>query len=180
MSLADLPEALLQTILHQIALLLLAGAGGDMDAARVAAAATLSTYAPRTEAELRLAARVVSCSLQAGEALGQAAHPEMPLARVLRLRSGAVSLHREADKAERRLEKLRSAQPLEAPSEAEPAPMAERQIVEKTKALIEDNRSVAAYAEAHGLSFTEALRQRYREQRLAERRRKQEEKAPAI
>ncbi|HET6606152.1 MAG TPA: hypothetical protein VFG62_05760 [Rhodopila sp.] len=179
MSLADLPEALLQTILHQIALLLLAGANGDMDAARHAAAATLSTYAPRTEAELRLAARIVSCSLQAGEALAQAADPEMPLTRVLRLRSGAVSLNREADKAECRLEKLRSAQPQDAAPEAEPAPTTEPRIIEKTTALIEDNRSVAAYAKAHGLSFTEALRQRRREQRLAERRRKQDAKAQA-
>jgi hypothetical protein len=34
MSLADLPKALLQKILHQIALLLLEGAGGDVEAAR--------------------------------------------------------------------------------------------------------------------------------------------------
>jgi hypothetical protein len=57
MFLANLPEPFLRTILHQIALLLLAGAGGDMEAARHAAAATLSAYAPRTEVELRPAAR---------------------------------------------------------------------------------------------------------------------------
>src|ERR1700757_4157862 len=90
-----------------IALLLLEGAGGDMETARHAAAATLSTYDPQTEAELRLAARIISFSLQAGGALAQAADPEMPLTRVLRLRTGAVSLSREAEKAERRLEKLR-------------------------------------------------------------------------
>jgi hypothetical protein len=173
MSLTDLPEALLQTILHQIALLLLEGAGGDMDTARQAAAGTLSTYDPRTEAELRLAARIISFSLQAGEALAQAADPEMPLARVLRLRTGAVSLSREAEKAERRLEKLREARQQDLIEDADPLPEAASPRTEKTVALIEDNRKVAAYAEANGVTWTEALKQRRREQRLAERRSKQ-------
>ena len=179
MSLADLPEAFLQTILHQIALLLLEGAGGDMDAARHAAAATLSAYDPQTEAEIRLAARIISFSLQAGEALAQAADLEMPLTRVLRLRTGAVSLSREAEKAERRLEKLRDARPHAVAEEAEPLPEPEAPRIEKTTALIEDNRKVAAYAEAHGLTWSEALKQRRREQRLAERQRKQKARAQA-
>ena len=179
MSLADHPEAFLQTILHQNALLLLEGAGGDMDAARHAAAATLSAYDPQTEAELRLAARIISFSLQAGEALAQAADPEMPLTRVLRLRTGAVSLGREAEKAERRLEKLRDARLHGVTEEAEPLPEPEAPRTEKTTTLIDDNRKVAAYAEAHGLTWSEALKQRRREQRLAERRRKQEARAQA-
>ena len=174
MSLADLPEALLQTILNQIAMLLLEGAGGDIQVARHAAAVTLGAHAPATEAELRLAARIVSFSLQAGEALAQAAHPEMPLSRVLRLRTGAVSLSREADKAERRLEKLRENRMQAIPEDADPLPDPEPAPVEKTTALIEDNRKVAAYAQANGLSWTDALKQRRREQRLAERRRKQD------
>src|SRR6185437_14488857 len=162
-----------QTILHQVALLLLQGAGGDMEAAHRAAAAALSAYDPRTEAELRLAARVISFSLQSLEALGQAADPEMPLTRVLRLRTGAVSLSREAEKAERRLEKLREARLQGLPEEAEPLPEAEPARIEKTTALIEDTRKVAAYAQAHGLSWSEAHRQRNREKRLAERRAKE-------
>ena len=179
MSLADLPEAFLQTILHQIAQLLLEGAGGDMDAARHAAAATLSAYDPQTEAELRLAARIIGFSLQAGEALAQAADPEMPLARVLRLRTGAVSLSREAEKAERRLEKLRENRMQGLVEASDPLPEPEAPRIEKTTALIAENRTVAAYAEAHGLTWTEALKQRRREQRLAERRRKQEMRAQA-
>src|ERR1700757_547068 len=105
-----------------IALLLLEGAGGDMDNARHAAAATLSAYDPQTEAELRLAARIISFSLQAGEALAQAADPDMPLTRVLRLRTGAVSLSREATKAERHLEQLREARTQGVTEEAEPLP----------------------------------------------------------
>ncbi len=177
MSLANLPEPFLQTILHQIALLLLEGAGGDMEAARHAAAATLSTYDPQTEAELRLAARIVGFSLQAGEALAQAADPEMKLTHVLRLRTGAVSLSREAEKAERRLEKLREAR--QQNEDLEPLPEPESPRIENTPPLIEDNRKVATYAETHGLTWSEARKQRQREQRLAERQRRQQARAKA-
>jgi hypothetical protein len=145
-----------------------------MEAARQAAAVTLSAYDPRTEAELRLAARIVSFSLQSLEALAQAADREMPLTRVLRLRTGAVSLSREAEKAERRLEKLREGRAAE---EAQPLPEPEvpeePARIEKTTALIDDNRKVAAYAQAHGLTWSQAMKQSRREQRLAERREKQ-------
>ncbi|HET6607269.1 MAG TPA: hypothetical protein VFG62_11395 [Rhodopila sp.] len=179
MPLADLPEALFQTIIHQLAFLLLQGAGGNMEAARQAAAITLGAHMPQTEVELRLAARIVAFNLQAGEALAQAANPEMPLTRVLRLRTGAVSLAREAEKAERRLEKLREARLRGLPEEPESFPESESPRVEKTTALIEDNRKVAAYAEAHGLSWGEAHRQRNREKRLAERRAKEAARAGA-
>jgi hypothetical protein len=179
MQLTDLPKALLQTIIRQIAVLLLKGAGGDMEAACQAAAVTLGAHHPETELEFRLAARVVAFSLQAGEALAQAANPEMPLTRVLRLRTGAVSLSREADKAERQLEKLREARLQGLPEAPEPLPEAESPRIEKTAALIDDNRKVAAYAQAHGLSWTEAHRQRNREKRLAERHAKEAARAGA-
>jgi hypothetical protein len=179
MPLTNLPEAFLQTFIHQIALLLLNGAGGDMEAALHAAKATIASYNPRNETELRLAARIISFSLQSGEALAQAADPQMPLTRVLRLRTGAVSLAREAEKAERRLEKRREA-PIDEPAAA-PEPVAEPEPprVEKTTALIADNRKVAAYAKAHGLTWTQAYNQRNRELRLAERQRKQQARANA-
>jgi len=173
MPLIDLPDALLHTILHQIAILLLRGANNDIEAARQAAAVVVGAHMPQTEQELRLAARIVAFSLQAGEALAQAANPELPLTRVIRLRTGAVSLTREAEKAERRLEKLREARLRGLPEEPEPLPQAESPRVEKTTALIEDTRKVAAYAQAHGLSWSEAHRQRNREKRLAERRAKE-------
>ena len=173
MSVADLPEALLKTILHQIAILLLDGAGGNMEAAWSAAASTLRAYDPQTEQELRLAARVLSFSLQACEALAQAADPAMPLTRILRLRTGAVSLSREAEKAERRLEQLRAAPLHSIAKDPEPLPEPASPPIEKPVAQIEDNRKVAAYAQANGLTWTQALKQRRREQRLAERRSKQ-------
>ncbi len=177
MSLANLPVVLAKTIIHQIALLLFRGANGDMEAAYAAAARTIGALAPQTDAELRLAARIISFSLQATEALSQAANPEMPINRVLRLRSGAVSLAREAQKAERQLEKLQANRTMgiEPPPEAAPEPESPK--IEKTTTLIEDNRKVAAYAKAHGLTWTQAYNQRQRDMRLAERQRKQQERA---
>ncbi|HEY8288887.1 MAG TPA: hypothetical protein VIG49_06435 [Acetobacteraceae bacterium] len=173
MTLSDLPKALLMTVVQQIAILLLPGANGDMDAATDAAMQTLMGYHPETEAEFRLAARSIACSLQALEALAQAVNPELPLLRVLRLRSGAVSLNREAEKADRRLEKLRQDRLTGVEPTPEPVPEPDPPVLVKTTALIEDNRKVASYAKAHGLTFTQALSQRQRDLRLAERQRKQ-------
>jgi hypothetical protein len=87
-----LPAAILDTILGRLSLLFLSGAGGDTAAARLAARQMLAIYQPETEDEFRLAAQIVSFSFHALEALSQAASPDMPLTRILRLRSSAVSL----------------------------------------------------------------------------------------
>ena len=116
---AILPAAVLETILLRLATLFLTGAGGDSTAARHAASELLAAYNPHTEEELFLAANIICFSFQALEALGQAADPEMSLTRVLRLRSGAVSLSREADKARRSLTQLQKARQT---AETEPAP----------------------------------------------------------
>jgi hypothetical protein len=178
MFLSDLPEAFLQTVVHQIALLLLRGAGGDLKAAQLAAQQTINAYNPRTEAEFRLAACVISFGLQSLEALAQAADPDLPLLRAIRLRSGAVSLAREAHKAERQLERLQADRvPGSEPAPAETAPQPEPPKMENATAPVQGNRPVAAYAKAHGLTWTQALREREREKRLAERQRKQQERA---
>ncbi len=179
MPLSDLPNAVLQTIVRQIALLLLRGAGGDMQAAQQAALATIRAHAPQTEAEFRLAARIISFSLQAGEALAQAAHPEMPILRVLRLRSGAVSLAREAQKAERQLAKLQQDRLTGVPPQPEPAPEPASPKIEKATALIEDNRKISSYAKANGLTWSQALQQRERDRRLAVRRAKEQARQQA-
>ncbi|HVY14501.1 MAG TPA: hypothetical protein VHB27_04695 [Rhodopila sp.] len=184
----DLPIALLRTVLGHIAVLLLQGANGNHEEAWEAAECLIHGHAPRTEVELHLVYRIIAFNLQVGQALAQAAQPDMPLNRVLRLRSGAATLARAADKAERALEKLRAASgqgqgidqgskqgtrgpqsPEQARSEAlllEPAPSAE-----KVGALLQENQTVGAYAKAHGISFTEALRRRARDKRVAERER---------
>jgi hypothetical protein len=156
---ATLPAAILETILTRLAALFLAGAGGDMEAARQAASHMLGAYDPQTEDEFRLAAIIVGFSFQALEALGQAAAADLPLTRILRLRSGAVSLSREAAKAERRLAQLQKARqqaiPAQQPKPAQPEPE------------IRDPGEIAAATKADGLTWTRAHEQGQREIRIA-------------
>jgi hypothetical protein len=180
MTLPNLPKALLLTIVQQIGELLLHGAGGDVEVATRAAMEILVSYGTETVTEFCLAARIISCSLQAGQALAQAADPELPLNRVLRLRSGAVSLSREAEKAQRQLEKLKENRLMGIMEEAAPVPEADSRAMVKTTALINDNRSIHGYAKAHGISFTEALKQRAREKNLAKRQHKQALRAASV
>jgi hypothetical protein len=112
---------------------------------------------------------------------------------VLRLRSGAVSLSRQAQKAQLQLEKLRKAQPhsvepASAPQPVTPsawdtvAPQASKQEAppaEKIPAPTEGKGKIAAYAQAHGLTYSQAMQQRNREMRLAERQAKLERRAAA-
>jgi hypothetical protein len=168
MSLAEtLPAAVVETILTRLAALFLAGAAGDMTAAREAAAQTLASYNPRTEDELRLAANIIGFSSHALEALSQAAAPDMPLARIVRLRGSAVSLSRESFKAQRRLDRLRSTrrEDIQAEPRAEPAEPAP--IIEKALDLIEDTSTIAETAKAQGLTWTQAYEQRQRDLRIA-------------
>jgi hypothetical protein len=171
---ATLPAAILETILGRLALLFLAGAAGDMAAARDAATQMLAAYHPETENELRLAAEIVSFSLHALEALGQASTPDMSLTKVLRLRSGAVSLSREAHKAERRLEQLQKArragaeaqpQATQAPPVSEPA----RPQIDKAIALIEATRNAIETTPRNGSRiWTQAHQKREAARRMTE------------
>jgi len=160
---ATLPAAILETILTGLAALFLAGANQDATAARQAAYGMLDAYHPETEDELRLAASIVGFSFHALEALGQAAAPDIPLTRILRLRASAVSLSRESAKAERRLVQLRKAsqQPVPAPA-AQPEPK-----VEKALPLIQDTGKLTAVAKANGVSWTRAYEQRQTDARIA-------------
>jgi hypothetical protein len=168
MSLAKtLPAAVLETILTHLAALFLTGAAGDMIAAREAAAQMLSAYHPETEDELRLAANVISFSFQALEALSQAASPDMPLTRTLRLRGSAVSLSRESFKAQRRLDKLQTARRAGIPAKIRPEPAQPEPKIEKALDLIQDTRTVTVAAKAQGLTWTQAYDQRQRAARIA-------------
>jgi hypothetical protein len=115
--------ATLDTVTGYLALLFLAATEGDMPKARQAAAQTIAAYHPRTPGELTLASQIISFSFHALEALSQAAAPELSLSRTLRLRGSAVSLSREAHKAQRKLDQLQRAGPPEAqPEQAEALP----------------------------------------------------------
>jgi len=115
--------AILDTVLGHLAILFLAGAEGAMPKARHAASQTIAAYNPLTLDELILASEIISFSFHALEALAQAAAPEIPLGRILRLRGSAVSLSREAHKAQRKLDQLqRTRQPEAQPQPAEAFP----------------------------------------------------------
>jgi hypothetical protein len=165
-----LPSAVLETILIRLAALFLTGAGGDLTAARQAAAHMLAASHPETEDEYRIAANIISFSFNALEALSQAAAPDLPITRILRLRGSAVSLSRESQKAERRLDQLQTArqQGIQAqPAASDAQPIQPESKIEKALDLIEDTRKVAAAANASGLTWTQAYEQRQRETRIA-------------
>jgi hypothetical protein len=164
----SIPAVILDTILDRLARLFLTGARGNEAAARDAAASMLAAYNPETEDELRLAANIISFSFHALEALGQAATPDMPITRILRLRGSAVSLSRESHKAERRLDQVRNARQDDAPAEPEPVPETNPQI-EKALDLIADTRAVTAAAQQTKQTWTQAYHQRQRDKNLARR-----------
>ncbi|HET6308582.1 MAG TPA: hypothetical protein VFG12_15435, partial [Rhodopila sp.] len=125
---ATIPPAVLDTALAQIAPLFLPAAG-DTAASRDAAAQMLAAYAPETPDELSLASEIVSFSFQALEALRDATEPGLSLNKILRLRGSAVSLSREAHKAQRKLDqtqRARRAAPYQA--DAEPTPLGQETI----------------------------------------------------
>jgi hypothetical protein len=162
-----LPAAVLDTILTRLALLFLAGARGDVAAARIAALQMLTVYYPETENEFRLAAQIVSFSFHALEALSQAATADMPLTRILRLRSSAVSLSRESHKAERRLDQLQKARRSGAPSQPTATDASHSgATIEKALELIANTREVTEAARNAGQTWTQAYEQRLRAKRM--------------
>jgi hypothetical protein len=164
---AFLPAAVLETILLRLAAIFLAGAHGDMTAARQAAAQMLAAYDPRTGDEVRLAANIICFGFHALEALGQSAASDMPLTRVLRLRGSAVSLNREATKAQRRLDQLQQARREAKPIQPEPQPVQSEAKIEKALNLVEETRKIASAAEASGLTWTQSYSAHQRDQRIA-------------
>jgi hypothetical protein len=156
-----LPAAILDTILTHLAAFFLTGAAGDPTTARHAAAQMLAAYHPQTEDELRLAASIIGFSFQALEALAQSAAPNLPITRILRLRGSAVSLSREAHKAERRLAQLQKPRP-------QPIPIK----TEEAAAPIETPTKTAP--KPNGQSWTRMYEQRQRDIRLAARLKKAE------
>lgn len=163
MSLAALfPAAVLETILIRLAPLFLTGAGGDVIAARQAAVQTLGSYRPETEDELRLAANIIAFGLHALEALGQAAAPDLPVTRVLRLRGNAVSLSRESTKAQRSLDQLQKARRQTVQAEPRPARKAAT-----TPDPIKHTGDIVAAAAATRPAMTETEEDRQRDKRIA-------------
>lgn len=192
---ATLPQPILETILTRLLGLFLTAAGGDPEAARQAASQMLAAYHPETEAELHLAADIVSFGFHALEALGQSSDPELKLSAILRLRGSAVSLSREAHKAQRKLDQLQRdrragvAQPAPQPSEPVPNPPAVDQALaviactREAKPLpapvndpvaTEVNESASQAKQHGGMSWSQQFQQRMTAKRQAERQRKKQ------
>jgi hypothetical protein len=103
---ASIPAAIVETVLGQLALFFLAGASGDPQAGRQAAKACLAAYRPETEPELTLAADIICFGFHVRQSLYEAAELDRPINQVMRLRSGAASMSREAYRSLLKLEAL--------------------------------------------------------------------------
>ncbi len=119
----SIAQAAIDTVLIRLAVLFLVGAADDPIAARQAASQMLAAHKVETDEELRLAAEIISFSLHALEALSQASAPDLSLNKILRFRASAVSLSREAHKAQRKLDLLQRARRTGVPQPVEVQPM---------------------------------------------------------
>jgi len=170
--------AILDTILGQLALLFLAGAVGDLAVARDAARQMLAAHKVETPDELRLAAEIISFGFHALEALGQASNPDMSLTKILRLRGSAVSLSREAHKAQRKLDQLqrdrRAGAPAQPAEQEQPAPPPEatetsRPRIDKAIDLIAFTPyAIESAGKNDGKSWTQGFQQRQVAKRIAD------------
>ncbi len=105
----QLNELLLKTCLDPLVLLLLPAAQDDRNAAWAAARDTILLYDPQSQPELRLACLLAVFSLQATQTAAKAGAAGLSPSDTARLCNAATAFAREADKAERRLEKLQNA-----------------------------------------------------------------------
>jgi hypothetical protein len=105
---SHLSPTILSASISHIAPLFMAAAKVEEQAARAAVTDLLADYKPQTNEELTLAADIVHYRFLAMDNLARSSDPELSLTKVLRLRGSAVSLSREAHKAQRKLDKLQA------------------------------------------------------------------------
>jgi hypothetical protein len=168
---AIISSALLDTILGPLALLLLAGAGGDPAAARHAASQMLADYDTETPEELRLASEIITFSLHSLDALSQAAEAGLSPNKILRLRGSAVSLSRESHKSQRKLDQLQRARRIGAkPKPAETAAAAPTDPeTDQAIGLIEfAKQAIHTASKNGGVTWTKAFQQRQAAKRMTE------------
>jgi hypothetical protein len=114
-----LPEGLMQALLLPLINELLPVVGDDQDAAWEAAEAATMSFNPHTVNEFRLAVGVALYNILGNRLTAEASKPGLTPSCTIRMHRCALYYIREADKAERRLEKLQAARTQEAEAEAE-------------------------------------------------------------
>jgi hypothetical protein len=170
----DLPDALIETLILPLIELFLAVAGSDKATAKADALKLIEAHDPKTVIELRLAVRVALFNIRANQAISQASTPGLPPAAATRLTGHGLSLIREADKAERRLEIGRAERP-EAQEERHHQPSAPEpdlgvEAPSRDPAIVaEEIKQITTQAEANGIPFVKAYKLRKMEQREARR-----------
>jgi hypothetical protein len=153
----EIDAVIRERILTFLIPLFLMPANGDANRARQAVEALLASYNPRTARELRLAALAIAFSLGALDALSKSAGQDATLNQVLRLRSSANTLARNAEKAEIALQAER-----QEPSEDQNVSLPEST---DTQALVDFARAMPPLSR----------QQRRHAERLAEKLRRQQE-----
>jgi hypothetical protein len=169
-----LSGAMLATLIARLVPLFTGFASAE--AARDAALAALLAYGPETEAEFALAAEIISFSLHSLDALARAIGPDVSLNQTLRLRGSAVSLSREAHKAQRKLDQMQKARRQGAPVtaaaetvrvEAQPSPAPAVHPVAATSSAPSPGVKPASKQ-----TWTQAYHQRLRDKTLSRRQEK--------
>ena len=132
----------------------------------------------RNDQELCLSADIISFELHALEALRRSGDPAIPLTRLLRLRSSAVSLSREAHRCRQKLQQMQAAASTLVPEHAvEPAPAAEPspaqvraeaavELVEEARKIITSAGRQAKQGRYGGLTYSQALSKRMMANRI--------------
>jgi hypothetical protein len=133
---AHLSPTILTASLNQIAPLLQKSANTDEQTARNAVTALLGDYNPQTNQELTLAAEIVHYRALAADNMTRSQDPDLPLTKVLRLRSNGVSLSRECHKARRELNKLQAARIAEPVQQDAPPTKQELQALQTARDII--------------------------------------------
>jgi hypothetical protein len=146
----DLPQGLMQAILLPLINELLPIVGNDKDVAWESAEAATMSLNPQSPIEFRLAVRIALFNIQANRLTAEANAPALTPACAIRMRLCALSYAREADKAERRLEKLQTARIKEQEQQPEPAsPEAEPAITPTEQTTTQAQQSPAADVPAY-------------------------------